>query len=704
MKTKILYTLIVSLFIIGCKSTQDTTDTNSTTTETVFDINAQPKAGPAPTINLGKPQTFELPNGLKVMVVENHKLPRVSAILTIDNGLIFEGDKAGVSSLTGNVLGNGTASISKDDFNEEVDFLGANVSFSSQGARMNSLSKYFPKILGLMADGVLNPLFPQEDFESQKTQLLENLKVGEKDVAAIAGQVQGALSYGKNHPKGEFTTPETAANVTLDDVKSFYKKYYNPNNAYLIVIGDVNFNEVKTLVTSKFNGWKKGETIDYTIPEVKNVAKTEIDFVDMPNAVQSNISVTNTINLKKVDPDYYAALLANRILGGGSVARLNQNLRETNGFTYGAGSRIGNDHETASRFSASALVRNTVTDSSVVEFLNEIKLIKKELVTDEELKIAKASYVGSFVRALEQPATAAQYALNIETENLPKDYYEKYLKNFNAVTLEQVRDAANKYFQDDNLRIIIVGKGADVIPSLEKMGLPVNYFDKNGDATEKPSAAPTVSKDVSVQSVFDMYLKAIGGKENAKAVNSISLSADVTITGVPLPLTAEIKEMVPNKASMEMTAEGMGVLMKQKFNGESGYIEQQGMKKDLTADEVTEKKADHSIFPELHYDLSTISLEGIEIINGENAYKIKVDGNKTSYRFYDVKTGNLVRIESSAEMQGQTISTTVDFSDFTKTGNVVMPNTQSILSGPQNIVMKTTDIKINEGVTTADFE
>ncbi len=703
MKTKILYTLIVSLLIIGCKSTQDTTDTNSTKTETVFDINTQPKAGPAPTINLGKPQTFELSNGLKVMVVENHKLPRVSAILTIDNGSIFEGDKAGVSSLTGNVLGNGTTSISKDDFNEEVDFLGANVSFSSQGASMNSLSKYFPKVLGLMADGALNPLFPQEDFDSQKTQLLEGLKFGENDIASIAGQVQGALMYGKNHPKGEFITPETAGNVTLDDVKSFYKKYYNPNNAYLIVIGDVNFNEVKTLATSKFSGWKKGEAVNYTIPEVTNVAKTEINFIDMSSAVQSNISISNTISLKKSDPDFYAALLANRILGGGGVARLFQNLRETNGFTYGAYSNIGNDHETASRFSASALVRNTVTDSAVVEFLKEIKLIKKELVSAEELKIAKASYVGSFVRALEQPATAAQYALNIETENLPKDYYENYLKNFNAVTLEQVRDAANKYFQDDNLRVIIVGKGSDVIPSLEKMGLPINYFDKEGNSVEAPSAAPTVSADVTTQSILDKYISAVGGKENVKAVKSIFVSADVTITGVPFPLTAETKEMTPNKSSMEMNAAGMGTLMKQKFNGESGYIEQQGMKKELTAEEIAEKKTETTIFPELHYDLSTLSIEGIEKIDGENAYKVNVDGGD-SYRFYDVKTGYLVRIESSTEMQGQTITTTVNFSDYTKRGNVILPSTQSVISGPQNIVMKATDIKINEGVTNADFE
>jgi zinc protease len=190
------------------------------------DRSVQPKPGPSPKINLGKPETFELKNGLKVLVVENHKLPRVSATLNIDNKPIFQGEKAGVSSLTGSLLGSGTNNISKDAFNEEVDYLGANISFYSQGARLSSLSKYFPRILELMADAAQNPIFEQEEFDKEVNILLDGIKSSEKSVETIANRVQYALAYGKNHPYGEFTSKETVENITLSDIKNFYDFFY----------------------------------------------------------------------------------------------------------------------------------------------------------------------------------------------------------------------------------------------------------------------------------------------------------------------------------------------------------------------------------------------------------------------------------------------------------------------------------------------
>ena len=202
-----------------------------------IDRSKQPEPGPAPKINLDKPNSFELKNGLKVMVVENHKLPRVRIQLEIDNPPVLEGEKSGVQSLTGSLLGQGSTNISKDDFNEEVDFLGATVNIGAQGAFASSLSKYFPRILELMADAALNPNFTQEEFDKEKNILLTSLKTEEKDVSAISRRVQLALGYGKNNPDGEFTTEETVNNVTLSDVQQFYRKNFVPANAYLVVIG-----------------------------------------------------------------------------------------------------------------------------------------------------------------------------------------------------------------------------------------------------------------------------------------------------------------------------------------------------------------------------------------------------------------------------------------------------------------------------------
>ena len=431
-----------------------------------IDRSKQPKPGPAPEINLQEPETFSLKNGLKVMVVENHKLPRVSIQLTLDNPPVLEGEKAGVQSLTGSLMGNGSKSISKDDFNEEVDFLGARLNFGATSAFASSLSKYFPRILELMADAAINPNFTQEEFEKEKAKLITGLKTEENDVSAIARRVQNALAYGKNHPRGEYETEETVNNVTLLDVENFYRDYFVPANAYLVVIGDIEFDQVKELVTKNFTPWTKAVPPSLSYSDPKDAQYTQINFVDMPNAVQSEISVQNLVDLKMKDEDYLDALIANRILGGGAQARLFLNLREDKGYTYGSYSGIGDNKYGPTTFRATASVRNMVTDSSVVEILKEIDKISSQPVTAEELANAKAKYVGNFVMALERPQTIANYALNIETEGLPKDFYKTYLERINAVSIDDVQKASKKYFSSSNARVVVAGKGSEVLENL----------------------------------------------------------------------------------------------------------------------------------------------------------------------------------------------------------------------------------------------
>ena len=266
MKTKITALLAV-LFISISASAQ-------------IDRSKQPEPGPAPVITLEIPGEFELKNGLKVLIVENHKLPRVSYSLTIDNQPITEGDKAGTSAMLGAMLGNGTTNISKDVFNEEIDFLGANLGFSSDGAFASGLSKYSDRIMELMADAAINPLFNGEEFEKEKALILEGIKSNAKSVDAVAGRVGSALSYGTKHPYGEFISEETVNNIDLNNVRAFYQKYFNPNNAYLVIVGDVDFKTVEKQVKKYFKKWDKG--IDFTsnlITPSPNVANTQIDFV-----------------------------------------------------------------------------------------------------------------------------------------------------------------------------------------------------------------------------------------------------------------------------------------------------------------------------------------------------------------------------------------------------------------------------------------
>ena len=435
-----------------------------------IDRSKQPEPGPAPKINMERPIEFSLDNGLNVMIVENHKLPRVSLSLFFDRTPFLMKEKAGVTSLLGSMLGNGTQTISKDDFNEEIDFLGADLSFGFDGGYASSLSKYFERMMELLADATMNSLLTPEEFEKEKERLLEGLKSQEKSVDAVASIAGGALAYGRNHPYGEFENEASINNVSFEDVQEYYKNFFNPKQAYLVIIGDINPDKVKPIIESRFNIWENGSITENPIPDAQSNPKAlEINFIDMPNAVQSNISLTSNVSLKMGDPDYHAVLLANKILGGGFNSYLNMNLREEHGYTYGARSSVGSD-EFITRFRTSASVRNEVTDSAVVQTLKEVRRIQNEPVEEEALANAKAKYVGDFVLALERPSTIAQYAINIKTNNLPVDFYAEYLKKINAVTVEDVQRVANKYFNAENARFIVVGKGSDVVENLEKNG------------------------------------------------------------------------------------------------------------------------------------------------------------------------------------------------------------------------------------------
>jgi zinc protease len=659
----------------------------------------QPKPGKAPIVNIKKPQTFVLANGLKVMIVEDHKLPRVTYNLTLDNAPFAEGNKKGVDDLTSSLIGNGSKKITKDDFNEEIDFFGANVHFDSHGAYASSLSKYANRILELMADGALNPNFTPVEFDKEKAKMIEGLKAEEKSVPAIARRVGDALAFGKSHPSGEFVTVETLNNVTLDDVQSNYQNYFVPENAYLVVIGDVKYDKIKPVIEKLFGTWQKSSTPKLTYNDPKNVDFMQINFVDMPNAVQSEISLINTVNLKMSDPDFFPAAIATYILGGDFNSYLNMNLREKHGWTYGANAAIGSG-KYVSKLKSTSAVRNVVTDSAVVEFIKEIKKIRTEKVSDELLSNVKAGYVGRFVMQVQKPQAIARYALNIETEKLPADFYENYIRNINAVTPEQVQQAANKYFLIDNTRIVIAGKGSEVLPGLEKLKIPIFYFDKYGNPLEKPVAKKEAPAGVTAKTVLDNYIKAIGGEKAVASVKTISMLGSATIPQAPSPLTFTNKVDSKSKLLIEITMGPMS-LMKQVVNEKGAYVVQQGQRKNIEGTDLVEMKASATPFEELQLSQKTgLTVTGIESINGNDAYAIQ-NGKTTLY--YDTKSGLKVAEAKTLEQGGNKMTQTTNFGDYREVKGVKVPF-NIIQNVGFELDIKMSDVKINEGVTDADFQ
>lgn len=691
---RILLTIIIAALALASSFAQ------------VIDRSKKPKAGPAPVIKLADPVVYKLPNGLTVLVVENHKLPTVRANLRIDAGPVTEGGKAGLLDVMGGMLNEGTTQRNKAQFDEAVDILGANVSLSAGGGYVSALTRYFPEAFSLMTEALRHPSFPQESFDKLISQQLTSLQAVEKSTSSISDRVVNALAYGVNHPVGEFETEETIKAITLDDVKAAYAKYITPARAYLTFVGDIKPADAKALVEKSFGDWKGYALTLEKLNTVPNPAKTEIDLINVPNAVQSEINVVNLVNIPMSSPDYFPVLLANRILGGGADARLYTNLREKHGFTYGAYSSIGTGRFQAD-FNASAAVRNEKTDSAVREFLYEINRIRTQKVTAIELQNAKNQYNGTFALGMENPARTADFASNILINNLPANFYRIYLQKINAVTVDDIQRVAKKYFNYDNTRIVVVGKQEQILPGLKALGYPVKLYDKYAKATSEDAGAPAKTTVTSTQ-VIDSYIKAIGGADALGKVNSVHSTGKMSIMGQSLDIS--IKEMAPNKELIEIKM-GAQTAIKNVYDGNTGYQVQMGSRQEMTPEELNEKKAVKGMFEQLFYKEGyKTEVKGIEKIADADAYVLLVTtpGGKTRTEYYDVKTGFHVRTSESRKEENVETVETVDYSDYKKTGDIYIPfkmvRTITLPMGTQEFVIALNTITINEGVSAEDFK
>lgn len=583
--------------------------------------------------------------------------------------------------------------------------MGANVNLSSSGGMVSALTRYFKPSFALFSDALKNPELSEASFEKLKAQTLVGLKAQEKSAAAIAGNLVNALNYGKNTPLGEFETEQSIKALTLNDVKEIYKEYITPSRAYLTFTGDITPEEAKKIATEDLGSWSGKSLILPVMPPVDKLAKTEIDIIDVPSAVQAQLFVTNVIQNPMTNPDFFALSLANQILGGGSDGKLFQNLRENHGFTYGSYSSIGSGRF-GSLVSSSAQVRNEKADSAVAEIISELNNMRNGNFTQADLDLAKAKFNGSFAINMEDPSIAARYASNILINNLPKDFYRTFLQKINAVTLADIKRVADKYISTDNARIIIVGNAEQILPKLKRLDYPIKSFDAYGNPVKTDmAAAPKADPGMTADKVVANYIKAIGGKDALDKINSYSANISVEMMGQSMGGT--MKKMAPYSSAIEMSMNGMSVY-KMVFDGTQGYKGQMGQKSPLTDQEIKDQKDEKGIFSQLFYSGPEykLSMDGTAKVNGEDTYKIKVTkpNGKTSTEYYSTKTGYLVRQAGTVTAQGQQVDQITDFSDYKNVGGIMTPMSITQTAGGQEIPMILSDVKYNAGVTAEDFK
>jgi predicted Zn-dependent peptidase len=441
-----------------------------------------PEAGPVPTVNIGDFETFQLENGLTIIVVENRKLPKVAIQMIVNHDPLVEGPLAGLSEITGELLGRGTHDHPKADIDDTIDYYGANIQTTGSGIFGSVLTKYLPQFWAVFTDILLNPSFPPEELEKIKFRHASRLQTVRNEPAEMAYHVCMAVNFGPEHPYGDILVQESLDKISLEDCQHYYQNFWRPGCSYMAVVGDISVAEVKAELVPALALWPAGEISKYQYEIPDPPSQNTFCIVDRPNAVQSEIRLTYPLDLHPASMDRLPVSVMNYIIGGGAFSGyLMSNLREDKGYTYGVRSILNFD-PVCSEFDISTSVGTDVTVPAIREILFEMNRIIHEQVDEDHLTLVKNSLIGSFARSIENPQTLANRVLNMMRFNLAPDFYQTFPSRLDHVTRDEVQTMAAKYILPLNAYIVIVGDFAALKPALENEfpHAPIWTFDPFG--------------------------------------------------------------------------------------------------------------------------------------------------------------------------------------------------------------------------------
>ena len=454
-----------------------------------FDRKAQPTGAASPVIKVPTTWTSKLKNGIQIMGTKNDEIPKVTVLISIDGGhrlLANELDKAGLADITAKMMNEATESMTSEEISSELDKLGANISFSagteSMDIYVDAPTKNLDKTLNLLAEKLLRPKFNQKDFDRILKQSMEQNKIQQSQPAFIANNVYNKTLFGKENIKSTPTSGynETLSKLTIDDVKAFYAKAYAPNEAKLVVVGNL---DQKTILPKLqfLDQWKSRNT---DIPKAKGaqpISKTKLYLVDKPKSAQAEIRVGYVTDTPyDATGEYYRTSLMAFPLGGAFNSRVNLNMREDKGWTYGCRAGFSGNKD-GGVFTGSGGFKINATDSAVVEFMKEFKNYADNGITTEEMAFMKSSIGQRDALRYESNQQKAFFLANILQYKLPTDYTTQQNKIMQGITTKEINNLSKKYINTDKMNIIVVGDKKVVLPGLQKLGYEIVEMDANGN-------------------------------------------------------------------------------------------------------------------------------------------------------------------------------------------------------------------------------
>lgn len=526
------------------------------------------------------PQAFQttLENGLRVVIFEDGRLPLVSYRLAFMSGDVNDPtDSIGLTSAMASMLTEGTENYSSSALAEKIERLGASISASSSDdftvIAASTLALYNSEILNLMAEIVFRPTFPTDELDLYKRNTIENLKFQRSQPNFLASEQTARLLYGQ-HPYSR-VSPSAAdiEKLSSEALSRFHNHRFIPNNAVLIVVGDIERDSLLKEIDEHFGDWEQGTAPESTFPVPPSRDRTTLTIVDRTGSAQSNIVLAN-LAINRNDPDYFAVLVMNQVLGAGASSRVFMNLREEKGYTYGAYTRV-DAKKLAGDFEATAEVRTAVTADSLKEFFYELNRIRDEKVSDSELADAKNFLTGVFPIRAETQEGLTNLIVSQELYNLPGDYLQTYRDDINAVTVDEVLRVANKYIASEKMAIVIVGDAEEILPQASLYSDNVEIFDTEGNPKELSDYGQTLSEPAAdVAGEWSLMLDFQGQELPITLVlaqDGDSVTGELsTMLGAGKIASGKVKgKKISATATTEMQGKGMEFVITGTVDGES---------------------------------------------------------------------------------------------------------------------------------------
>lgn len=657
-----------------------------------------------PYVKIGDPERFTLSNGLKVIVYTDHTVPLVTFYMGINNRRVFEKDIKGVSDLTAAMLLAGVQNRTKAQITDSLANMGSRYRMTRSSFYVSGLSKYATQNFNLFADVVLRPSFPLQEFFTERKAMKDAYLLLDNRPEAVLNRVYRALAFAGRIPSGEFVSPQSLDRITVNDCQAYYSTYWRPNNAVLLIMGDITRQQARELVEARFRTWEAAEVPQDKVSAVNDLPATAIDFIHDPSVEDCRIIISNIAEFDYNSPDVFPAMFINYLMGGDLLANIRATLSAT---PYSEEVFSLSPDPLGGYMYLSAVASHLDAVRVITEKTARLQAVRRDSLDSRTLASVKQYLIGRIALSFEDRNALGSYGVAVENGTVSRDFLEDILQQIHSVTSEDVMRVAQKYIKPSQFRIVVYGDARRVVPPLELAGYDVTFYDKHARQVDRPSLSQPITDGMTAEGLLEKYFEAMGGERKMRAVKMLRQQYDILIGS--RKLQAVVLSRLPYYYQQQILYNDQ-VYMKRTFNGNMGYTKVENTTSALSEKEVENGRLSRSIFPLLDWKKSgfEVELDSIVPVLGHFTYRMRVSlpsGERQNY-YFSTDDYRVLRIENvTAWAQKETddagnttkyvpekIASYSDYKDYKEVDGVMYPFTIEIRDSSGKIIWQATSI------------